>query len=180
MTMDPRLSRIRGERGMTLVELCVVIVIIGILLVVAVASLLRARTAANEASAIGALKTINTAQFAYSYGCGGGNYATSLVILGRKPPGNSQGYLSEDLGSAPSPVHSGYQFNVRMGAGAAAAPPDCQGTATTTQYYADAIPTALGQSGTRAFATTQRAGIWQEAGAVAPAEPFGAPASLVQ
>ncbi len=177
MTMDRRLSR--GERGMTLVELCIVIVILAIILSIAVASLLRARVSANEAAAIGAMRTINSAQFAYASGCGSGSYATSLVVLGTKPPGNSQGYVSEDLGSAPTVQRSGYLFNVRAGAAAVATPPDCNGVVAQTNYYASAVPAALGQTGTRAFATTQRAGIWYTPGAIPPPEPFGAPSQLV-
>jgi type IV pilus assembly protein PilA len=165
---------------MTLVELCIVIVILGILLMIAVASLLRARVSANESSAIGSLKTINTAQVAYASSCGGGNYAASLVILGRIPPGNSQGFISEDLSDSTSPQRSGYRINVREGAGASAAPLDCNGTAAVTNYYAVATPMALGQTGTRAFATSQRAGIYERPGATPPPEPFGPPSQLVQ
>ena len=180
MTSVRRPRRLRGERGMTLVELCIVIVIIGILLVVAVASLLRARMAANETSAIAALKTINTAQLAYSSGCGGGNFAASLVVLGQKPAGNSQGYVTEYLGESISPTHSGYRFNVSLGAGAAASPNDCNNTPTITNYYAVGIPVAPGQTGSRAFATSQRAGVYQLSGAIPPSEPFGPPSQLAQ
>jgi prepilin-type N-terminal cleavage/methylation domain-containing protein len=180
MTMVGRPGRLRDARGMTLIELCVVIAILCILLVIAVASLLRARVSANETSAIGALRTINTSQVAYSSACGGGNFATSLLVLGRKPPGNSQGFISEDIGASTSPERSGYRLNVREGAGASAAPNDCNGTAATTNYYAVAVPMALGQTGTRAFATSQRAGIYQDPGATPPPEPFGPPSQLVQ
>jgi prepilin-type N-terminal cleavage/methylation domain-containing protein len=180
MTMTGRAARLRSERGMTLVELCVVIVIIGILLVVAVASLLRARMVANETSAIGALKTINTAQVAYSSGCGGGNFASSLIILGHKPPGSRQGFLSEDLGESLTPIVGGYQFNVTQGAGASAAPNDCNGTPAITNYYAVGIPLSLGRTGSRAFATSQRAGVFQLPGVTPPPEPFGPPSQPAQ
>ena len=180
MRVARRPDRLRGERGMTLVELCVVIVIIGILLVVAVSSLLRARVAANETSAIGALKSINTAQIAYSSSCGSGSFASSLVILGRKPAGNSQGYVTEYLAGSASPTHGGYRFNVGLGAKAAVGPNDCNNEATITNYYAVAIPTAPGQTGSRAFATSQRAGIYQLPGALPPPEPFGPPSQPAQ
>jgi prepilin-type N-terminal cleavage/methylation domain-containing protein len=180
MTMVRRPGRLREARGMTLIELSVVLVILGILLMIGIATLLRARTSANESAAINALRTINTAQFQYNSGCGRGDYAASLVILGTKPPGNKQGYLSEDLGASDNPVRSGYRFNVRRGVEGTGGFLDCNGTATETTYYAVAIPMVLGQTGTRAFATNQKGSIWQLPGAVPPVEPFGPPAQLVQ
>jgi prepilin-type N-terminal cleavage/methylation domain-containing protein len=173
-------SRLRDQRGMTLIELCIVIVILSILLLIGVASLLRARVSANEASAIGALKTINSAQIAYASACGGGNFAASLPVLGHKPPGNSQGFVSEDLGHATAPELSGYRINVRPGNNAVPMPTDCNGAATLTNYYAIAIPMAVGQTGTRSFATSQRAGIYQMPGGTPPSEPFGPPSAIVQ
>ena len=172
--------RLRDERGMTLIELCIVITILAILMAIATAMLLRARVSANEISAIGSLKTINTAQVAYAAACGGGNYASNLVILGTKPPGARQGYLSEDLSSAVTPQKSGYDINVKDGNGAAPAPADCNMTPTTTNYYASAVPVALGKTGTRAFATSQRNGVYQLQGSTPPPEPFGPPAQLAQ
>lgn len=163
-----------------MVELAIVIVILGVLLTTAVASLLRARTASNESAAIANLRTISSAQFAYASACGSGNYATSLIVLGAKPPGNSQGYLSDDLGSAITPTRNGYTFNVGPGGGGAAAPNDCNGIATQTRYYASAVPAVLGTTGNRAFATNQVGAIWGVNGAAAPTEPFGAPATPAQ
>jgi len=171
---------VRDTRGMTMIELCIVIVILGILMVIGVASLLRARMSSNETSAIGALRTINSAQFAYASACGAGNYATSLVILGTKPPGNSQGYLSEDLGSAAVVERSGYTFRVQGGNGGAASVNDCNGSPTQTKYYASAFPNALGQTGDRSFATNQGGTIYQQPGTTPPAEPFGPGLQIVQ
>ena len=165
---------------MTLIELCIVISILAILMAVATASLLRARISANEIGAIGALKTINTAQVAYAAGCGGGNYAENLVVLGTRPPGARQGYLTEDLSSAITPQKSGYDINVRDGAGSAVGPADCNMTPTITNYYASAVPVVVGRTGTRAFATSQRNGVYQLQGGTPPVEPFSPPAQLAQ
>lgn len=165
-----------NERGLTLIELCVVIVIVAILLAAGVAGLLRARTASNETSAVASLRTVNSAQVAYAAGCGAGTYATSLPILATIPPGGSQGYLAMDLGNAPAPRRNGYTFNLMPAAGGAAGPDDCNGNATQTRYYAVAVPVVVGNTGTRAFATNHEGGIWQASGGVPPAEPFGPPA----
>ncbi len=174
-----RFARFRSEKGMTLVELCVVIGILGTLLVLAVASLRRARLAANEANAIGALRTVTKAEFAYAADCGHGNYATSLLVLGQKPPHMVQGYLNPDLGSQITATTSGYYVNVRKGAGMDDARADCMGNPTATGYYAIAIPIEPGSSGRRTFATSQANAVWQQFANTAPAEPFGAPAEIV-
>ena len=172
--------QLRDQRGMTLVEMCVVLVILGILMVIAVASLQRARVSANEASAIGSMKTINTAQIAYASSCGGGNFAPTLVVLGARPPGYRQSFIGDDLASAVTVQHSGYYVNIHDGAGASLGRIDCNGTDSVTNYYANAIPVVMGKTGTRSFATTQRAGIYFAEGAIPPPEPFGPPSQLVQ
>lgn len=173
-------SWLRDERGMTLVELCVVIVILGILTVIAVASLQRARVSANEGSAIGSLKTINTAQIAYASSCGGGNFAPSLMVLGHKPPGYRAAYIDDELAGSLTVQHSGYNVNIHDGVGASLGRIDCGGMATTTNYYASAVPVVIGRTGTRSFATSQRAGIYFLEGLVSPPEPFSPPSKLVQ
>jgi len=173
-------GRRNPEAGMTLIELCIVIVILGILLIVAVASLQRARMMANESSAIAILQTINKAQFAYASECGRGHYATSLIQLGGTRPGRDQSYLAEDIGIANFPERNGYRFNVTGGAASSPGLPDCNNAGTRTTYYASAVPAALSRTGSRSFATSQTNGIWQAQGAVPPPQPFGPPSEYVR
>ncbi|HKC56711.1 MAG TPA: prepilin-type N-terminal cleavage/methylation domain-containing protein [Vicinamibacterales bacterium] len=173
-------DRLRSRQGMTLIELCIVIVILGILLVVAVASLQRARMMANESSAIAILQTINKAQFAYASECGRGHYAASLTQLGGTRPGRDQSYLAEDIGIANFPQRNGYTFNVRGGAASIPGLSDCNNAATRTTYYASAVPSALSRTGSRSFATSQANGIWQTQGGVPPTEPLGPPSEYVR
>jgi type II secretory pathway pseudopilin PulG len=167
-------SRLFGTTGMTLIELCVVIGILGVLFVLAVASLKRAQLAANETNAIGALRTITKAQFAYAVGCAHGNYTTSLVVLASKPKGVVQGYLGAEMGEADTITRDGYTISMKAGKDATAQRPDCMGNPTLTAYYAWASP-EKSDSGTRAFATTQGGGIWQRVGSIPPPEPFAPP-----
>jgi len=172
--------RCRDTSGMTLIELCVVIGIIGILFGLAVTSLKRAKLAANEGNAMGALRTITKAEFAYAVACGHGDYATSLVVLGTKPPGSIQAYLNEDLGSSDTVTRDGYTVTLRVGLDSSTRVNDCLGRPTSTTYYATALPAEPGKSGTRSFATNQGAAIWQRLSPQPPTEPFGPPSEIAR
>jgi prepilin-type N-terminal cleavage/methylation domain-containing protein len=166
----------RSDAGFTLVELCVVIVVLGILLVMASALLSRARVAGNESAAIGAMRVISSAQFAYLNGCGHGYYATSLPVLAAKTAVGSQGYLSEDLGTSATPIRNGYRLAMGVGAEGAVSGTDCAGRPTQTSYYAWAVPITPGRTGNRTFATNPKGAVWQKMGPTPPPEPFGPPA----
>src|SRR5688500_6252887 len=86
-----------GQAGFTLIDMLFVIAIMGLLSTLAIPGLMRARGAAQSASAVGTLRVVNSAQLSFAITCGLGFYSPDLPTLGVVPAGSLDGFLPQDL-----------------------------------------------------------------------------------
>ncbi len=101
----------KNSKGFSLIELLIVVAIILIIAAIAIPDLLKSRIAANQASAVGSLRTMNTSEVTYSstYGTG-----FSCLLGDLDGPGGSlssataAGLIDSVLGGG---TKSGYTFS---------------------------------------------------------------------
>ncbi|MCA1618084.1 MAG: prepilin-type N-terminal cleavage/methylation domain-containing protein [Acidobacteria bacterium] len=143
-----RRRRPRRAGGFSLIELLIVVAIIGIIAALSIPNLLASRRAANEASAISAIRTISSAQEAYRATKGGGSGFGNLDVLVEAK------MIDSALGTSTTAdrAKSGYIFSVVT-------------SDSGTAFCAGAAPTSL-NAGQRNFSSDTPGVIYQHPVAV--------------
>ena len=135
---------LKKQKGFSLIELLIVVAIILIIAAIAIPNLLRSRMAANEASAVGSIRSINTAAVTYSSTYPAVGYPSTLTQLA---PNASVGSANADLIDSvlSGGTKSGYKFSMAaIGSGT-----------PLTGYSVGGDPVAPNTSGTRGFYSDQ-------------------------
>jgi type IV pilus assembly protein PilA len=148
----------KKQKGFSLIELLIVVAIILIIAAIAIPNLMRSKMAANEASAVASVRTLNTASATYSstYGIG------FPAALGNLKPAAAATAAAADLidNVLATGTKSGYVFTLT---GAAAVGGIVQA------YTATSNPSKQDVTGIRYFFSDQSAVIRQAIGGAATA-----------
>ena len=130
----------KKQKGFSLIELLIVVAIILIIAAIAIPNLLRARIAANEASAVASIRTINTAEISYNSAFPTVGFGALSALAGTTctPPTSASACLIDTTLAAGT--KSGYSFRAVA-----------SGSSPAGSYATWANPITPNQTGNRSF-----------------------------
>ena len=135
----------KKQKGFSLIELLIVVAIILIIAAIAIPNLLKSRIAANEASAVGSVRTINTGQVTYDNQCQ--FYAATVGELNTGTICAAGANIIDNvLGGG---VKSGYNVST------VAPDPNTAGGTNATTFFVMANPVTFKVTGNRTFCSNQ-------------------------
>src|SRR6266851_5331573 len=154
------------QKGFSLIELLIVVAIILIIAAIAIPNLIRSKMAANEASAVASIRTVNTSEVVYSSTYNVVNvFSANLLALGdggatanctvSAVPNSSNACLLDpalEIAAATTSSKSGYYFTYVGGVG---------------NYTINGDPVQLNSTGVRGFFSDQTVVIRANSGAAA-------------